>query len=106
MKSHSKSRAVKQLSHQLSCVAVLAVLVAAARPAAAQVVTASVQGRVYDVTGAAIPEAKLVVVNTATGLSRSTLATPTGDYQVALLPVGEYTVTAEKEGFQKSAKKI
>jgi hypothetical protein len=106
MKSHSKSRAVKQLSHQLSCVAVLAVLVAAARPAAAQVVTASVQGRVYDVTGAAIPEAKLVLANTATGLSRSTLASPTGDYQIALLPVGEYTVTAEKQGFQKSAKKI
>jgi hypothetical protein len=106
MKSHSKSRAVKQLSPELGCVAVLAVLLAAALPAAAQVVTASVQGRVYDVTGAAIPEAKLVVVNTATGLSRSTLAAPTGDYQVALLPVGEYTVTAEKEGFQKSAKKI
>src|ERR1700730_10869630 len=106
MKSHRKSRAVKQISHELSCVAVLGVLLAAAGPAAAQVVTASVQGRVYDVTGAAIPEARLVVVNTATGLSRSTLATPTGDYQVALLPVGEYTVTAEKEGFQKSAKKI
>jgi len=106
MKSHCNCRAVKQLSHGLSCAVVLVVLVAATLPAKAQVVTASVQGRVYDVTGAAIPEAKLTVVNTATGLSRSTLATPTGDYQIALLPVGEYTVTAEKQGFQKSAKKI
>src|SRR5260370_13672146 len=106
MKPQSKSRGLKQLSPELSCIAVLAVLVAAAVPAAAQVVSASVQGRVYDVTGAAIPEAKLTVVNTATGRSRSHVAPPAGDYQGGLLPVGEYRVTGEKEGFQKSAKKI
>jgi hypothetical protein len=29
-----------------------------------------------------------------------------GDYQIALLPPGDYTVTAERQGFQKSAKKL
>src|SRR5262249_39135049 len=33
-------------------------------------------------------------------------ATATGDYQITLLPPGDYTVTAEKSGFKKSAKKV
>lgn len=106
MKPRCDRRTLKQFSPRLSYAVVLVVLVAATVPAVAQVVTASIQGRVYDVTGAAISGATLTVTNTATGLSRSTPATPTGDYQISLLPVGEYTVTAEKQGFQKAAKKI
>src|SRR4030081_3184945 len=74
-------------------------------PAVAQTVNVTIQGRVYDSTGAAIPQANVTAVNTATGLSRSSTATVLGDYQVALLPPGDYTVTAERQGFQKSAKK-
>jgi hypothetical protein len=29
-----------------------------------------------------------------------------GDYQISFLPVGDYTVTAEKSGFKKQAKKV
>lgn len=72
----------------------------------AQDVTVTVQGRVFDTTGAAIPQASITVLNAATGLSRSTTAGPTGDYQITLLPAGDYTVTAEKAGFTKAAKKI
>jgi len=75
-------------------------------PAAAQTVNVTVQGRVYDSTGAAISQAGVSAVNAATGFSRSTTATSTGDYQIASLPAGDYTVTADKQGFQKSAKKI
>ena len=75
-------------------------------PAVAQTVNVTIQGRVYDSTGAAIPQATVTAVNTATGLSRSATATATGEYQIALLPPGDYTVTAERQGFQKSAKKI
>jgi len=74
--------------------------------AVAQVVNVTVQGRVYDSTGAAIPQATVTAVNTATGLSRSATASVMGDYQIALLPPGDYTVTAERQGFQKSAKKL
>jgi hypothetical protein len=74
-------------------------------PAVAQTVNVTIQGRVYDSTGAAIPQANVTAVNTATGLSRSSTATVLGDYQIALLPPGDYTVTAERQGFQKSAKK-
>src|ERR1700680_3476119 len=75
-------------------------------PAVAQTVNVTVQGRVYDSTGAAIPQANVTAVNTATGLSRSATASVMGDYQIALLPPGDYTITAERQGFQKSAKKI
>jgi hypothetical protein len=75
-------------------------------PAAAQTVNVTVQGRVFDSTGAAISQAAVSAVNTATGFSRSTTATSTGEYRIASLPAGDYTVTADKAGFQKSAKKV
>jgi hypothetical protein len=72
----------------------------------AQVVTVTVQGRVYDSSGAAISQATVTAVNAGTGLTRGTTASAVGDYQIALLPPGDYTVTADKAGFQKVAKKI
>ena len=81
-------------------------LLMASLPVASQVVTVTVQGRVYDSSGAAISQATVTAVNAATGLSRTTAANAVGDYQIPLLPPGDYTVTAEKTGFQKSAKKI
>jgi Carboxypeptidase regulatory-like domain len=72
----------------------------------AQVVTVTIQGRVYDTTGAAISQANVSVTNTATGFARSATASATGEYQIAGLPVGDYTITAEKAGFQKQAKKV
>src|SRR6476661_9649810 len=72
----------------------------------AQVVTVNVQGRVNDSSGAAISQATVTAVNADTGLSRGTTADAVGEYQIPLLPPGDYTVTAEKTGFGKSAKKI
>src|SRR5215472_8748290 len=72
----------------------------------AQVVTVTIEGRVYDQTGAAIPQATVTAQNAATGFSRTTTATPTGDYQFSSLPVGDYTFTADKPGFQRQAKKV
>ncbi len=75
-------------------------------PVCGQVVTVTIQGRVYDTTGAAISQATVSALNADTGFSRSTTATVTGDYQLPSLPVGDYTVTAQKNGFQQSAKKV
>ena len=66
----------------------------------------SVQGRVSDATGAVIPSATVTAVNVETGVSRTTTGSATGDYSITLLPPGDYTVTAEHSGFQKSAKKV
>ncbi len=93
-------RPFRALSYVL-CLVVLAVF-----PLWAQELTVTIQGRVYDTTGAAISQAKVSAVNSATGFARSATANVTGDYQISALPVGEYTVTAERSGFQKQAKKI
>jgi hypothetical protein len=104
MEPKIKNRAANFRS--LICALCLIVMATFILPLHAQVVTVTIQGRVYDKTGAAIPQAAVTVVNAATGFSRSTTASATGDYQISLLPVGDYTVTAEKTGFQKQAKRI
>ncbi len=82
------------------------VMLATSVSVTAQVVSVNVQGRVNDSSGAAISQAIVTALNAATGLSRSTTANAVGEYQIPLLPPGDYTVTAEKSGFAKSAKKI
>src|SRR5271166_2760700 len=72
----------------------------------AQAINSTLQGRVSDTTGAVIPEATVTATNTGTGLKRSATASSAGEYQIGGLPAGDYTVEAEKQGFQSSAKKI
>lgn len=75
-------------------------------PAQAQTITATLEGRVTDPTGAIVPGAEVSVVNTRTGLSRSVASDELGEYRVPLLPVGEYEVAVEMTGFQRQVKKI
>lgn len=72
----------------------------------AQTVTGTLQGRVADTTGAVITDSTVTALNTATGLKRTANASAVGEYKIDGLPAGDYTVEAEKQGFQKSAKKI
>jgi len=63
---------------------------------------ATLQGTVTDTSGAAIPNAKITVTNQATQVSRTSTTSATGFYVVGQLPPGNYTVTVEATGFQKS----
>jgi hypothetical protein len=58
-------------------------------------------GNVTDATGASVPDAEVTVTNDATQASQHVVTDQSGHYQVPLLPVGTYTVTIEKEGFEK-----
>src|SRR5260221_5997893 len=84
----------------------LLLLLAASSWLGAQTVTSTLQGRISDTTGAVIPEASVTALNADTGLKRTVTANAVGEYQISGLPAGDYTVNAEKSGFQKSAKKI
>jgi hypothetical protein len=75
-------------------------------PARAQTVTATLQGQVLDPSGSVIPKVKVTAVNKATGFSRTAATSPSGDYDLRAMPVGEYTVTAEVAGFQTQAKEL
>src|SRR5216684_3810758 len=67
----------------------------------AQDATGRVIGVVIDPAGAVVPGARITVTNPATGVSRETTSAGDGTYQVLLLPIGRYTVTAEARGFSK-----
>src|SRR5229473_1141126 len=79
---------------------VLALLAALPCVLAAQEATGRIVGTVYDQTGAVVPGARIVVTNTATHISRETLTDTSGSYQVLSLPVGSYSVSADRKGFK------
>jgi hypothetical protein len=58
-------------------------------------------GNVTDPTGAAIPGTDVTVTNVATAASQHVVTDETGHYQALSLPIGTYTVTIDKEGFQQ-----
>ncbi len=68
----------------------------------AQESTARLLGTVTDPTGAVIPAANVVARNVATGLERRAVTNESGDYSIPLLPIGQYTVTADSAGFKTS----
>jgi hypothetical protein len=61
---------------------------------------ATLTGRVLDSGGAPVPNAKVRVTNRATGESRDTATGSHGNYTVALLNPGEYSVRADAQGFK------
>jgi len=60
----------------------------------------TVFGTVTDSTGAVIPGAQITILNQSTGLKRSTPTDTNGQYRLAGLPPGTYTIRAEKENFE------
>lgn len=61
----------------------------------------SVNGIVHDPSGAAIPNAKVVLKNDNTGAIRETVTTGSGTYVIPSIPSGTYTLTVELQGFRK-----
>src|SRR5262245_41976359 len=65
----------------------------------AQASGASVNGRVTDEGGGALPGVTVTATNTGTGFTRSTVTGADGSYLFPSLPAGTYTVTADLAGF-------
>ncbi|MBM3740583.1 MAG: TonB-dependent receptor [Acidobacteria bacterium] len=67
----------------------------------AQSDTTSVNGVVRDPSGSAVPNAKIILRNEATGALREATSTQTGNYVVPSIGSGFYTITVEAPGFKK-----
>jgi hypothetical protein len=67
--------------------------------ASAQYETASVLGFVHDSSGAAIPNAKVTLVNMATGVEVTVTADAQGQFTFTSVRIGQYRVKAEATGF-------
>ncbi len=72
----------------------------------AQAETGQITGTVTDPTGAIVANATVKVVSTSTGAERTTTSSGSGDYAVANLLPGEYTVTVSSEGFTTFQQKV
>lgn len=69
-------------------------------PASAQLSTATVFGTVADATGAVVPGATVVLVQTDTNFTRTTITKDNGAYREEFLPVGPYKITVTAPGFK------
>ena len=68
--------------------------------AAAQEANGRIVGTLYDQQGAVVPDVRVSVTNVATAVTRKTTTDHDGYFQVLELPIGNYAVTAQHEGFQ------
>ncbi len=66
----------------------------------AQIDTGAIVGTVTDSSGAAVPNAAIVVANISTGVEYKTQTNQDGQYQVTSLIPGTYSVKASASGFQ------
>jgi hypothetical protein len=81
-------------------VSVVAVLMILAATAAAQSDLGTIRGVVSDQSGAVVPNAKVVVVNVDTNISREVTTTEQGDFEIPFVVQGTYRLTASGQGFK------
>lgn len=63
---------------------------------------AVITGAVTDSTGAVVPGARVTAVQVSTNTTSNTVSTESGDFAIPSLPVGEYEVRVEKDGFKSA----
>src|SRR5438034_11246602 len=66
----------------------------------------TIAGVVRDSSGAVVPGVEVQAVNTATGLTRTSVALEQGDYSFPALLSGEYHVSVEAPGFERVVRTI
>ncbi len=68
----------------------------------AQSTFGNIVGTVTDSAGAAMPSAKVTLLNTGTNLQRTELTNATGEYSFNIIDAGTYKVIVEAAGFSKA----
>jgi hypothetical protein len=72
----------------------------------AQAPTGAISGAVLDPTGAKVSNAKVHVVSSETGFTRTLSSGASGDFSTSALPAGRYAVDAEAKGFKKLIEQV
>ena len=62
---------------------------------------ANIVGSVTDSSGAVVAGAQVTVSNADGGFKRTVTSNSDGAYSVVRVPIGRYTINAEKSGFEK-----
>src|SRR5262245_9094731 len=82
-------------------IAIIFVIAAASLPVVSQTNSGRISGTVLDSAGAAVPGAAVTVSDPSTSFKRTATTDESGFYTVTNIPVGNYTVTVEKESFKR-----
>lgn len=89
-------RSFLRLVIKLACLGAVALA-----PVAAQTGLGVVQGTVLDSTRAAVPNAKVTLINAQTGVARTAQSNAVGVYYFASVPIGPYSLSVEAVGFKR-----
>ena len=85
--------------------AAVAALIVCVSPASA-VVFNSIQGVVHDPDHRPVPDAQVTIQSASSDFTQSLATKADGSFQSLLIPVGEYQVTVQRDGFETSAQKL
>ena len=89
---------------QALCVSVLLIFLSASA-AFSQTLNATLLGTITDVSGAVVPNAKVTITETTTGVSHTGQTNESGNYLFPNLAPGNYSVTVEAAGFKKETRR-
>lgn len=95
-------RIIRQSSYWVSVSAAILLVLTLALPLSAQNATGRITGTVIDPQGAAVPGARVRVTNVKTNVHWDAVTNADGAYQILDLPIGNYKVNVEREGFARA----
>lgn len=106
MQAQCKSRGTQslggiRLTKRCQWVSVSLLLLAFLAPGAWPQTASSLNGRVVDPSGAAVPRVTLTLTDNATGLVRTTTSNEQGLYEFLAVPPGNYSLRATASGFSE-----
>src|SRR5579859_4458662 len=87
-----------------SCILSVALAALFSVGAWSQTQLATLSGTITDTSGAVVPGVTVTIVSQRTGLKRSALTATAGEYRLAGLPTGNYSLRIEKTGFQSQVR--
>jgi hypothetical protein len=94
---HSK---VKTLT--LQAIALSVFVLGLCDPTLAQQTLGGITGTITDTSGSAVPDTNVTAVQDSTGLTRTATSNSSGTYAFVNLPIGTYTLTYTRDGFDSS----
>jgi len=101
--AHQFQYARKQIVHLFAAIILCAIFISCRLLSAQSGGTGAISGTVVDPTGAMVVGAQVKILNVATGYTRSAQSNDHGIYLFSVLPPGQYTLEATKQGFKTAS---
>ena len=87
---------------KLRILAVSLLVIGCCTPAIAQQTLGGITGTITDASGSTVPDANVTAVEDSTHLTRTATSNSSGSYAFVNLPIGSYTLTYTRDGFDSA----